>query len=72
MITFITEEHCCNTAAIAETGDKTLLGTEIQVNVFVVTKPLPRHRLGERQCEEDENHSHPGDNVRSLLPPSES
>ena len=72
MITFITEEHCCNTTAIAETGDKALLGTKIQVNIFVVTKPLPRYRLGERQCEKDEDHSHHEDNVRSLLPPSES
>ena len=68
----MTDEHCCDAAATAETGDKALLRTEIQVDVFVVTEPLPRHRLRQHQCEEDEDHSHLEDNVRSLLPPSES
>ena len=63
--TYVTDEDCVDAAdaSSAETGDEALIGSEIEVDMFVIAEPLPRHRRvvrEQRHCEHEcEERGHP-------------
>ena len=67
--TYVTDEDCVDAAdaSSAETGDEALIGSEIEVDMFVIAEPLPGRHEGKRQCEQGEERSHPDPTILVLL-----